>query len=97
MEPVFVPRVAARRSRKENLLNLPGNRPALAVIDRHAVNFTDWRNLSCCSREERFVGIEQVMEPQRPCFHSIAKVVRDLYHRFTSDPEKNRVAFVIGY
>src|SRR5258706_5693589 len=89
--------VGARGGRKENLLNLLGNRPALAVFDRHVINFTDGRHLSRRSREEGFVGIEQVVEPQRPYLHSIAKVARDLHHHLATDTEKHRLAIVIGH
>src|SRR5437870_2556288 len=97
MKPVLVSLITSGSCGEKDTLNLFGHRSAPAGIDRHAIDFTDWRYLRSRSSEECFVGSEQIVHPQRAYFYSIAKVARDLHHRLTSDAEENRVAFVIGY
>ena len=75
MEPVSVAFFASCHCGKENALDPLRNRPAPAVINHNAINFTNRCYFRSSPGEERFICGKQIFECHGACDNAMTKIV----------------------
>src|SRR5262249_23530042 len=78
MQPMVILRSTSGDNFEERLLNGFRDGTSRAVADCAPVNFADRRDLDRRAGQERFVGVEQLVERQRADFDFVTQVARNL-------------------
>src|SRR4051794_7038018 len=95
MQPTLILRVATLSRGEEDLLNLLRHHPARTRAYFMTINLSDRRHLRGCSREEGFVGAEQVFQIKLSDLDRVAEVAGNLHDGLARDAEQDRMTLII--